>query len=212
MFIAYDNQRVDKPIGSYRQLFVDDDIIAAVKNVTRRQHTPRKHPANPLVERDTAWEHTPFFRTSAFNVIRDPADGGFRCWYEDMYEMFGGGFQFETPQGVGKVHRNRICYAQSADGIAWEKPSLGRYLIDGHDTNTVIWEADTRIGSPTVLLTSAMRMLRSATRCSIFTRLRLRSRGVTVPVCVWPLRPTGSNGRSTRRHRCSPTGVATSRC
>ena len=152
MFIAYNNQRVDKPIGSCRQLFVDDDVIAAVKNVTRRQHTPRKHPANPLVERDTVWEHTPFFRTSAFNVIRDRVAGVFKCWYEDMYELFGGGFQFETPQGVGKVHRNRICYAQSADGITWEKPRLGRYLIDGHDTNTVIWEADTRIGSPTVLL------------------------------------------------------------
>ena len=102
MFIAYNNQRVDKPIGSCRQLFIDDDVIAAVKNVTRRQHTPRKHPANPLVERDTPWEHTPFFRTSAFNVIRDPADGVFKCWYEDMYEMFGGGFQFEDAAGGGE--------------------------------------------------------------------------------------------------------------
>ena len=50
MFVAYSRDKVYKDIGTTRQLFIDNDIVAVVKNVTRRQHAPKKHPASPFTK------------------------------------------------------------------------------------------------------------------------------------------------------------------
>ena len=42
MYIAYSPDKIHKDIGQTRQLVIDDDLIAVVKNVTRRQHAPTK--------------------------------------------------------------------------------------------------------------------------------------------------------------------------
>ena len=55
-----------------------------MKNVTRRLHSPTKHADNPLIVKDAPWEGTPYFRSSTFNVLRDPEDGLYKCWYEDL--------------------------------------------------------------------------------------------------------------------------------
>jgi hypothetical protein len=130
MFAAYSPDKSAKQIGSRKQLFIDDDIIACVKNVTRRQHTPKKHPMNPLIKNDQPWESHPYFRHSTFNVIRDAQDGLYKCWYEDFHNYFG--------LKKGEFIRERLCYAQSVDGLNWEKPALGKHIIDGHSTNIVI--------------------------------------------------------------------------
>ena len=54
-------------------------MIAVVKNITRRQHTPSKHPANPIIKRDKPWEGIPYFRSSAFNIVWDPQDENYKC-------------------------------------------------------------------------------------------------------------------------------------
>ncbi len=131
MYASYSRDCVHKEIGTTKQLFVDDDVIASVANITRRQHTPKKHPRNPLIRKDQPWETTPYFRTSAFNVAKDPADGLFKCWYEDVQNYFG------VSGGRGLTDA-RVCYAQSANGIDWEKPPLGKRHIEGHDTNVVL--------------------------------------------------------------------------
>ena len=124
MYFSYSREHAFKEIGQTRQLFIDDDVIASVQNITRRRHSPRKHPANPLLRRDQPWEDTPYFRTSGFDVIRDPADGLFKCWYEDVQNYFA------IRPGMGLTDA-RVCYAQSADGVHWEKPRLGIHSIDG---------------------------------------------------------------------------------
>ena len=131
MYYSYSHEHAFKEVGETRQLFIDDDVIASVQNITRRRHSPRKHPANPLMRRDQPWEDTPYFRTSAFDVIRDPADGLFKCWYEDVQNYFA------IRPGIGLTDA-RVCYAQSADGVHWEKPRLGIRAIDGMDTNVVL--------------------------------------------------------------------------
>ena len=83
------------------------------------------------MRRDQPWEDTPYFRTSAFDVVRDPADGLFKCWYEDVQNYFA------IRPGIGLTDA-RVCYAQSADGVHWEKPRLGIRAIDGMDTNVVL--------------------------------------------------------------------------
>ena len=131
MIIAYSREWQYKDVGSCRQLFLDDDVIACVRNVKRTQHTPEKHPANPLIYRDKPWEVLPYPRVNSFNVFRDPADGLFKCWYEDQFEFFGVDYE------QADLCRSRIYYAQSEDGIHWEKPGLGKLFLDGHNTNTV---------------------------------------------------------------------------
>ena len=37
-------------LDGYRQLFVDDHVIARMQGVERVLHQPKKHPANPLVK------------------------------------------------------------------------------------------------------------------------------------------------------------------
>ncbi len=128
--ISYSRERQYKRIEDRKQFFFDDDVIACVRNITRTQHEPVKHPANPLIERDRPWEVVPYFRTPTFNVHYDPQDERFKCWYEDYYDYY----------GISKVNmqiNNRMLYAESADGIHWEKPPLGRYRMDGRDTNVV---------------------------------------------------------------------------
>ena len=59
MYAAHSRDRVFKEISTTRQLFIDDDVIARVRNVKRTQHTPKKHSSNPLIKKDQLWETTP---------------------------------------------------------------------------------------------------------------------------------------------------------
>ncbi len=130
MYIAYSREFQYKAVANRRQLFFDDDVVACVRNVKRTQHSPQKSAANPLVARDRPWEVVPYFRTPTFNVVKDPAQNLFKCWYEDYYDYFGS-------NASNILQGNRLYYAQSKDGLHWEKPALGKYVIDGNDTNTV---------------------------------------------------------------------------
>ena len=146
MYVSYSRDRAAKEIGTTRQLFIDDDIIASVRNVTRRLQTPRKHADSPLIRKDQPWEDTPYFRTSAFNVVLDPADGLYKCWYEDVQNYYG----IEGGRGLTDA---RVCYAQSSDGLSWEKPTLGKHRIDGRDTNVVLdLSPQGRARTPTIIL------------------------------------------------------------
>ena len=130
MIIAYSREWQYKDVGSNRQLFIDDDVVACVRNVKRAQHTPKKHPANPLIVRDKPWEVVPYFRTPCFNVVYDPQDDLFKCWYEDFYDYFG-------TSKVDMLQGDRIYYAQSRDGIRWEKPIFDKLEHNGQGTNCV---------------------------------------------------------------------------
>ncbi len=126
VFIAYKPDRVYKDVGTRRQLFIDDDIVAVVKNVTRRIHAPEKHPSNPLIQRDRPWEVVPMFRSPTYGVQFDSRDNLYKCWYEDYYGAF------SNPRSWS---RDRVYYATSEDGISWKKPNLGKLEVDGRDTN-----------------------------------------------------------------------------
>ena len=133
MYVAYSEDKVYKDVGDTSQLFIDNDVIAVVKNVTKRQHTPKKHQDNPLIRRDKPWEGNTYFRTSCFNVAHDRANGMFQSWYQDFYE-YGTIDKFNFTE---QTLRGRIYYACSEDGLNWKKPVLGKHHVDGHDTNTV---------------------------------------------------------------------------
>ena len=146
MYVAYSEDKVYKDVGTTRQLFIDDDVVAVVKNVTRRQHSPVKHPANPIIVRDKPWEAVTFFRTSNFSVRREAPEGAFQCWYEDLYGFFG-------YEDRGHTLHERNLYARSEDGIKWDKPALGKQVIDGNDTNAIFPHSDDEMfGCASVLI------------------------------------------------------------
>ncbi len=99
--------------------------------VRRVFHQAQKHPANPLMSED---------QPSFLWVARDPDDGLFRMYYQANFPVT------ETAgedQNKGRAFKTLIAYAESADGIKWNRPDLG--LFAWHDrkpNNIVIARAD----------------------------------------------------------------------
>lgn len=89
-------------ISSEPQLFIDDYLIAASSKVRKTTHSPRRFLDHPILgaEHGTTQPY--------LTVIRDPQSKRFRMWYNKILGATGS-----------------IAYAESADGIHWETPSLG---------------------------------------------------------------------------------------
>jgi len=99
-------------ITSEAQLFVDDYLIAKQSGITFRLHPAEKLAANPLVVPTPEWERLVLAYGS---ILRDDQSGRLRMWYTDD---------------------TGIAYAESRDGIAWEKPAVGME-INGRKTNVL---------------------------------------------------------------------------
>jgi hypothetical protein len=96
------------PIDIGRQLFVDDYLVAT-STLTRVFHMPKKYAGNPILKPETELELNGDKNSAAVpksgGVWWYPAENIFKMWYE-----------------AGWIHT--ICYATSADGLAWTRPSL----------------------------------------------------------------------------------------
>lgn len=110
------------------QMFLDNLLVEASHDLSRTTHLPRKDPASPLIVKDRSWEHTPYFTCSNHVVLRDSQDGLFKCWYEDLIDHSGRTYLVEARQ----------CYAESRDGLHWEKPELDVCQEEGRWTNVVL--------------------------------------------------------------------------
>lgn len=130
-------RRLDRQTRQYmridhkKQLFLDNRIIEEVRNVRRVQHQPVKHPGNPLIKQDRPWEKAVYFRTSNYSIAYDPERKLFRCWYEDLNQK-------SERDGSDYGESGALLYAESADGLHWEKPLFDRVLFDGKKTNILI--------------------------------------------------------------------------
>jgi hypothetical protein len=132
---SFGGESTDLLIGSSRQFFFDTIIVESIRNVTRVVHSPDKA-AGPIIKSDKPWEKVTYFTCNAWNVIKDPQDGLFKCWYEDWHfspERYAKKFGM-----VSKEQFSRYCYAVSGDGLTWEKPKLDFIEEDGQKTNIVL--------------------------------------------------------------------------
>lgn len=113
-------------IGTEAQFVFDQYIIDnywAVKYkreaVTRVFHQPRKHEANPLIP-----------GTGGFVcVLKDDKTGKCQMWYQ---------VSIVDPKSEEKTQYG-IAYAESTDGIKWERPKLGLYEWQGTKENNIVW-------------------------------------------------------------------------
>jgi len=127
-------------IDDSHQLFVDDYLVAEMDNVTRELHHPVKHPSNPLVVGDRPWEGAQGGEGGSicFQIVRrDEATGLFRMWYAGYH-------RFTMPDGVSV--RFPALYAESKDGIHWEKPELGLHEYEGSTENNIVIPAGNLFG------------------------------------------------------------------
>ena len=115
-------------IGRETQLFVDNCLLECTYGLTRRWHKPVRRRDTPLITQDRPWEQTLYFTYSNYCVIKDPEDGLVKCWYEDLGLINGEGHPWKT----------RVLYAESKDGIHFQKPALDICMIDGRRTNVVM--------------------------------------------------------------------------
>jgi len=103
------------------ELFLDDYHLARTENVRISLQPAIKCPANPLIRADRPWES----RTSHPSVIVDPSTGKFRMYYQ------------------ARLNGDRVCYAESDDGIRWTKPGLELHAFGGHRrTNILLPDGD----------------------------------------------------------------------
>ena len=105
-----------------RRLFLDDAHVESRQGLIRSFHQAEKYPGNPVVVPDLPWE-----RAMGHNhgtVLFE--EGRFRYWYQT--------YAFAR-EAAGTFH---CAYAESTDGIRWEKPLLGRHALDGDRQNNVV--------------------------------------------------------------------------
>jgi len=113
-------------IDSTHQLFVDDYLIASMRDISRQVHPVTKHPGNPIIVPDKPWEGSGCIFQF---VLRDEKTGLFRMWYAGRSNP-------KLPSGT--ITRWPACYAESKDGVHWEKPELGLCEFNGSKANNIV--------------------------------------------------------------------------
>jgi hypothetical protein len=95
---------------------VDERIIEDRWMIERFTVPLQKHPDNPVLVKELPWEGTGPLMGGT--VIFDPKDKMFKMWYLvwDAHSYFN-----KLPFSYN------VCYAESNDGIAWEKPLLNLF-------------------------------------------------------------------------------------
>lgn len=115
-------------IGSRLEPFVDDYLLEALSGAAELMlHQPASREV--VISHDEPWEGN----TSTYHTV----------FYDGQkYRMYYRGHHVET-HGSGKIknHPEFTCYAESDDGIRWEKPSLGLFEFNGSKDNNIVWAA-----------------------------------------------------------------------
>ncbi len=104
-----------------RELFVDDLLIDSMSREMRfKQYRPR--PENVVLADDKPWESTMAY----FSVLQD----------REVMRMYYRGFHHgRGEQGMGEP----VCYAESRDGIHWEKPDLQLFGYHEQESTNIVF-------------------------------------------------------------------------
>jgi len=120
------------------QLFVDNTAIESAVRLSRK-YRPFQYNYGPVLEPEHPWEGT---GTCIFgNVHRDPETGRFKMWYlgYSMGTRYGKQqFAWSNAAAEGLKPVQNLCYAESSNGVHWEKPELGLVEWHGSKANNVV--------------------------------------------------------------------------
>jgi len=133
-----------------KHLFIDDHDVEAIDNLARKLHQPEKFPGNVAVRPEHRWENCAIqIRTTP---AWDPDEKRFKMIYLAAAESADPEIKLDVT-GAPAGGESFYCYAVSADGVNWEKPSLGL-----HDYRALKWNG-APIGRENNILPSARGML-----------------------------------------------------
>ncbi len=121
-------QTEKEPIVLNRQaelLLHDDWLVAQREGLELVPAQLRKHPANPLLGIDRPWEKRGILNYVA--LLQDEEAGLYRMYYQILGT---------TEDGVNQSH---CLYAESRDGVRWEKPDLGLVDYEGSKQNNILF-------------------------------------------------------------------------
>ncbi|MBX3179564.1 MAG: hypothetical protein KF886_19580 [Candidatus Hydrogenedentes bacterium] len=121
-------------IGNKPQFLVDDFLVEDRYALDRVVGPVEKYAGNPLRIGETMpWEEASlnFSGANLRHVVYDPEEAVFKGWYVT--------YRIEPDRnGSGTNYNYDTLYAESRDGITWEKPALDLFPFDGRPTNTVL--------------------------------------------------------------------------
>ena len=116
----------------YRHLFLDLHDVTRMEHLHRRMHAPHRHPNNPVLQGEHPWER---FASLYGTALRDPGDGLFRMWYLTGPQA-DGFVQIRGRRALGNC--TLLGYAESRDGVHWDKPTLNQVDFAGSTANNLI--------------------------------------------------------------------------
>lgn len=120
-------------IGSRLELFVDDYLIDEMTGVELKLHEPKA--GEIALVHDTPWEGVTSHQVTVFQD-----DGVFRMYYRgSSHEGYTQMSKLHETETVVPPHSVATCYAESKDGIHWNRPSLGIFEFDGSKNNNIVW-------------------------------------------------------------------------
>ena len=108
-------------VGNRKQLFIDERFIERSEDVELTMNPPYMS-EEPVLVQDRPWEE----RIGGYNTVIREGDR-FRMWYD-----------FTPPDGDPSGITRGVAYAESSDGIHWEKPEIGHVEICGSRANNVV--------------------------------------------------------------------------
>jgi len=114
-------------VGSEKQLFIDDRLIASTNGVTLTMNPPRKTGEKCIVA-DKPWES---HRVCAYNTVIED-DGVYKMWYD----------------AIASDGSRWLCYATSKDGAHWDKPALGIVPFGEHRNTNIVFPMEKRDHEP----------------------------------------------------------------
>ena len=140
---AGEQSHVAIEVGSRKQLFLDQRLIASSRGVRLEMNAPHAM-RDPVLVADQPWENPEdTFVWSYSSVMR--VDGKTRLWYHVNKLEF-------RPQPVGFVITDKwLAYAESKDGIHFTKPKLGLNEYQGGQANNIVTVSYTHLTLPTIL-------------------------------------------------------------
>ncbi len=124
--VSKETEEIAYPItvDSTKQLFVDDALLESMDGLERAFRQVEKHPDNPLLVPETAWETGGRWYVP-YNVLWQVHGKTLRVWYGSYRRS--------------KSKLTYTCVADSSDGIHWERPSLGIFDFEGSKENNIVW-------------------------------------------------------------------------
>ena len=105
-------------------LMVDDRDLLYRAGTRRVLEKPVRHAANPLITEDKPWE-----MAIGWTSVHRDMSGKYQLWYQ----------AYAGKRAQLKTHECVVCYAESADGITFQKPDLGLFdFNEDKHTNIVL--------------------------------------------------------------------------